>query len=323
MSEPRGALSTRPPAEHPVSRPAVPTGAGAGIPAGGSIPAGAGGRRRLIRLAVVAGPVLVAVAVAAVALSGGDHGTATRPAAGPPAHAAGPAGGSAEHAGSAGGASAGDTSAGDTGSHTDHAATGGTASGTPGATGAPAAGSPAGNNTHGFQLNVPLPRARFVLTDTTGARYDFGSRTQGRATLLYFGYTNCPDQCPTTLADIAAALRHLPADVRSKVLVVFVTTDPARDTPAVMGRYLAQFDPTFVGLTGTTAEVVRAQQAAQIPVSKPTVEKTKSPAGSTAHGGGALAYGLDDYAHLTYPAGTSVDDLTRDLPRLVAGSNGH
>ena len=64
--------------------------------------------------------------------------------------------------------------------------------------------------THGFRLNLPLPRPDFVLTDTRGRRYDFAARTRGRATLLYFGYTNCPYQCPTAMADIAVALRKLP-----------------------------------------------------------------------------------------------------------------
>jgi protein SCO1 len=177
--------------------------------------------------------------------------------------------------------------------------------------------------TRGFRLNVPLPRARFVLTDTSGDRYDFAARTRGRATLLYFGYTHCPDQCPTMLADIATALRHVPASVRAQLTVVFVTTDPARDTPAVLAAFLAHFDRSFVGLTGGQADVVRAQQAAQIPVSRPAVETTRAPAGATAHGGGALAYGRDDYAHLTYPAGTSVDDLVHDLPLLVAGAGEH
>jgi protein SCO1 len=171
---------------------------------------------------------------------------------------------------------------------------------------------------HGFRLNVPLPRAGFALTDTSGRRYDFATNTRGRVTLLYFGYTNCPDQCPTMLGVIATALREVPPAVRAKVTVVFVSTDPARDTPAVMRAYLDQFDRTFVGLTGTQAAVTQAQQAAQIPVSRPTAETTRANPGSTAHGGGALAYAPDDYAHLTYPAGTTVDDLRQDLPTLAA-----
>ena len=188
---------------------------------------------------------------------------------------------------------------------------------------APAHGAPVTpepDGLHGFRLNVPLPRPRFVLTDTAGRRYDFHARTQGRATLLYFGYTNCLDQCPTTLAGFARALDKLPAATRKQVTVVFVTTDPKRDTPAVLRDYLSYYRAGFVGLTGTQAEVEAAQQAASVVVSYPKPEERKANAFSTAHGGGALAYGRDDAAHVTYPAGTSVTDLVHDLPGLVAGT---
>ncbi|HVQ90241.1 MAG TPA: SCO family protein [Mycobacteriales bacterium] len=318
-----------PPAPPPGQRPLLDHGplldqgqlpAGSQLPAGGQLPGQrrAPGQnpptgrsrvpvRRRARLAVLASLVLAGAVLGSVALAGG--GPDARPAAAPeqqhPLPAAGPGG----TGGPGGTPPAGEPATG-----------GGTA---PVATGQPAAPATDRAGDRGFRLNVPLPRARFVLTDTTGARYDFASRTRGRPTLLYFGYTHCPDQCPIMLADIAVALRQLPAAVRAKVTVVFVTTDPARDTPAVLARFLAQFDPAFIGLTGTAADVVRAQQAAQIPVSRPAVETTKAPAGATAHGGGALAYGLDDYAHLTYPAGTSVDDLTHDLPGLVTGPDNH
>ncbi|MEN3356579.1 MAG: hypothetical protein V7637_561 [Mycobacteriales bacterium] len=259
----------------------------------------------------------LAVALAAVGLFAAGCGSAAPPAAAPVAQQQHPLPSSA--AGGLAGAGGAPAATGRTGAATGAAGSTGTV-GEPG-TGGGGGAVPGGDR--GFRLNVPLPRARFALTDTTGARYDFTARTRGRATLLYFGYTHCPDQCPTMLADIAAALRQLPAAVRSRVTVVFVTTDPQRDTPAVLAHFLAQFDPAFIGLTGDTAAVVRAQQAAQIPLSKPTPETTKAPAGSTAHGGGALAYGLDDYAHLTYPAGTSVEDLVHDLPALVTGTGGH
>ena len=173
---------------------------------------------------------------------------------------------------------------------------------------------------HGFRLNVPLPRPQFVLTDTGGQRYDFRARTHGRVTLLYFGYTSCPDQCPTTMAGVATALRQLPTGMRSKVTVVFVTIDPKHDTPAVLRERLGWYRADIVGLTGSQAAVEAAQRAARVTVSYPKPEKIKANALSTAHGGGMLAYGLDDYAHLTYPAGTAVSDLVRDLPELIRGN---
>ena len=106
----------------------------------------------------------------------------------------------------------------------------------------------------GLDLAEPYRRPSFTLTDTTGAAYDFKAATAGRPTLLFFGYTNCPDVCPTTMANVAVALRRLDPAVARDLQVVFVTTDPAFDTPAVLGEYLGRFDadlPTpFIGLTG-------------------------------------------------------------------------
>src|SRR6266550_8720606 len=79
----------------------------------------------------------------------------------------------------------------------------------------------------GGLVTPPLPKPRFVLTDTSGAPFDFWNRTQGSITLLFFGYTYCPDQCPMHMANIGAALKRLPPDIADQVKLVFVTTDPA------------------------------------------------------------------------------------------------
>jgi protein SCO1/2 len=88
----------------------------------------------------------------------------------------------------------------------------------------------------------------FTLTDQTGRPFTL-SALRGVPIVLFFGYTHCPDTCPTTLAKIAQAVRSpaAPRDVR----VAFITVDPARDSPTVLGRYLHLFDPRFIGLTGT------------------------------------------------------------------------
>src|SRR3712207_8127068 len=72
--------------------------------------------------------------------------------------------------------------------------------------------------------------------------YDFGAQTAGTPTLLFFGFTNCPDICPTTMADVAVALRGVDPALAEDVQVVFVTTDPAFDTPEVLTEYLGRFD---------------------------------------------------------------------------------
>jgi protein SCO1/2 len=173
--------------------------------------------------------------------------------------------------------------------------------------------SPAGPY-RGLQLDPAQPRPAFTLTDTAGARYDFGARTRGRPTFLYFGYTHCPDVCPTTMADVAAALRGVPDRLRGSVQVVFVTTDPRRDTGPVLARWLGQFDADlpgrFVGLTGTAAQLAAAQAAARVPVATDD--------GQT-HSAELLLYGTDDYDRVVYLDGSSPEDMRHDLPAVAAG----
>src|SRR5215467_3592343 len=103
----------------------------------------------------------------------------------------------------------------------------------------------------GGLVTPPLPKPAFVLTDTSGAPFDFRQKTDGYVTLLFFGYTYCPDQCPMHMANLGAALKKLPPAIAGQVKLVFVTTDPERDFPAVLRRWLDLFDPHFIGLTGT------------------------------------------------------------------------
>src|SRR5579883_721606 len=88
----------------------------------------------------------------------------------------------------------------------------------------------------GGVVTPPLPKPGFVLTDTSGGAFDFKQRTEGYVTLLFFGYTYCPDQCPMHMTNLGAALKKLPAGIAGQVKLVFVTTDPARDSPQVLRR---------------------------------------------------------------------------------------
>lgn len=108
-------------------------------------------------------------------------------------------------------------------------------------------------NAHGGSEG-PAIGGPFVLTDGGGARVTDAS-FNGDWRLVYFGYTHCPDACPTTLSALGAALDKLPAASRAQVRVLFVTVDPARDTPAVVGAYARAFGPEFVGLTGSQAQL--------------------------------------------------------------------
>jgi protein SCO1/2 len=101
--------------------------------------------------------------------------------------------------------------------------------------------------TSGTWLPTPRSVGDFTLEDQSGASFD-QARLAGAPTLVFFGFTHCPDVCPTTLFKLAELKRAAGiADLR----VLFVSVDPARDTPALLARYLSSFDPSFVGVTGT------------------------------------------------------------------------
>jgi protein SCO1/2 len=166
----------------------------------------------------------------------------------------------------------------------------------------------------GALITPPLAKPRFVLTDTSNSAFDFWERTQGSVTLLFFGYTYCPDQCPLHMANIGAALKKLPPRTASRVKLVFVTTDPARDTPAVLRRWLNHFDTRFIGLTGTEAAVQAVQQAAGVPIARKTGTSGNY---GVAHANYVLAYATDNLAHVIYPGGIGKDDWVHDLPLLL------
>ncbi len=170
----------------------------------------------------------------------------------------------------------------------------------------------------GGLVTPPLAKPRFVLTDTSGASFDFWNRTRGSVTLLFFGYTNCPGLCPMHMASIAAALNKLPSDIADQVKLVFVTTDPARDKPVKLRRWLDNFDKHFVGLTGTEAALEAAQKAAGVPPARKDGPLKGNY--SVAHANFVVAYTKDNLAHVIYPGGVSKDDWIHDLPELIKGN---
>jgi protein SCO1/2 len=166
----------------------------------------------------------------------------------------------------------------------------------------------------GVRPDAPFPRPSFTLTDTSGKPFDFAARTAGRPTILFFGYTECPDECPTAMADVASALRKVP-QLRDQVSVVFVSTDPARDTGSVTRRWLDRFDESFIGLTGSADQVAAAEKVSHIPLSSETPQADGSYAVN--HSSLLLGYGADDKARVVYPPGSKVSDIASDL-RLLA-----
>jgi protein SCO1/2 len=173
-----------------------------------------------------------------------------------------------------------------------------------------------GNELLGAVLHPANREPRIVLTDTSGQRYDLLTRNPGKVTLIYFGYTHCPDVCPTTMADIAEALRQSRPDVRRKVVVLFATVDPRRDSLPVLRHWLGDFDPSFIGLRGSLRQIVADQRAAGIPPSR--VE----PNGKTVeHSAIIAAFTPDRLEHVFYGENPStIEDLRHDLPILVTAA---
>jgi protein SCO1/2 len=166
----------------------------------------------------------------------------------------------------------------------------------------------------GSVVDPPQPKPSFTLTDTSREPYRFAPETEGKVTLLYFGYLNCPDICPVHLAQIAEVFDRLP-DVARDTEVVFVSVDPDRDSPQEIRQFLDNFDSRFVGLTGTRAELDEAQIAAGVP---PAVIGSEDDEYTVDHAGWVIAYGPDGLHHADYPFGTRQSEWANDLQILAA-----
>ncbi len=168
----------------------------------------------------------------------------------------------------------------------------------------------------GSPLPEPLSRPDFTLTDVNGRPWSFREETKGKVALLFIGYTHCPDICPVHMANLAAVMKDFPPRVEKDwVRVVFITADPERDTPERLKSWLAGFDPAFVGLRGTEAQVHAIEDALKLPHS--LVQPGDGNAYFVGHAGQVLAFGADGPARYAYPFGTRQRDWLKDLPRLV------
>ncbi len=110
----------------------------------------------------------------------------------------------------------------------------------------------------------PIPIGGPFQLEAAGGRTVTDKEFRGRWMLVYFGYTHCPDACPTALQDMAGALDELGQDARKKVAVVFITVDPARDTPQAMQDYVSGFDAPITGLSGSPEQIAAAARAYRV-----------------------------------------------------------
>lgn len=154
----------------------------------------------------------------------------------------------------------------------------------------------------------------FKLVDATG-RTVTDADYRGRYMMVYFGYTFCPDVCPAGLQVMAAALDKLGSKA-DKIVPIFISIDPARDTPAKMGEYVKSFGPRFVGLTGSEAEIAAAAKAYRVYFRK--VDDPKSPADYTMDHS-SIIYVMDPKGefvmHFTHA--TSADTIAERLGKVL------
>ncbi|MFD3917822.1 SCO family protein [Streptomyces sp. NPDC058595] len=168
-------------------------------------------------------------------------------------------------------------------------------------------------------LDKPFEKPDLVLKDTEGKTYDFREETKGKPTLIYFGYTHCPDVCPLTMSNIAIARKALPKADQDRLQVVFITTDPERDTSAELAKWLPSAgDPSFVGLTGDFPTIQAGARQVGIGIEPATKEKDGSVV--SMHGAQVIAFSpKTDGGYVLYGEDTTADDYTKDLPKLIKG----
>jgi protein SCO1 len=171
--------------------------------------------------------------------------------------------------------------------------------------------------TGGSSLPDPYSMPEVSLTDTSGRPYNLSTTPSKPVTLLFFGYTHCPDVCVAVLSDVSLALQRLaPAD-RDQIQMIFITTDPARDQEKRIRRYLDRFNPTFVGLTGPMSTIKRA--AGDVGVEIEGMRKLPSGGYEVGHSAQVIGFSRNSGVVIWTP-GTPVGALKHDFVLLVERS---
>jgi len=169
----------------------------------------------------------------------------------------------------------------------------------------------------GARLDRPYTAPTVELTDTEGAPYSLAADTDEPMTLVFFGYTHCPDLCPLVMNNLSAGLNRLDDEDRAQVDVVFVTTDPARDDAAALREYLDGFGDGYVGLTGDLEDVVAAGEPLHLYVN----DGKRLPSGGYDLGGHStfvLGIDEDDEAVIVWNQETSAAEFATDIHLLLS-----
>jgi protein SCO1/2 len=166
----------------------------------------------------------------------------------------------------------------------------------------------------GGALEPPRPAPDFTLKDPEGRPFRLSAQ-RGKVVVLSFGYTFCPDVCPTTLAELADVRAKL-GEAAKRVQVAFITVDPERDKPARLAEYTRYFDKTFAGLTGTPEQLAQVRKAYGV-----TAEKRVVPGTVAAYliDHSAFIYVIDPEGRLRlmFPFETPVETMVHDLQVLL------
>ncbi len=174
------------------------------------------------------------------------------------------------------------------------------------------------------------PKASFSNTDVTGLDYAKGfSLTdhhgqkrslddfRGKVVLVFFGFTHCPDVCPTTLSEMAGIMKSLGPDAH-RLQVLFITLDPARDTPALLADFVPAFDPSFIGLTGDQASIDAVAKDFKVFAQK--VPGKDGNSYTIDHTAGSYVFDRHGRIRLFVRHGQPGDGLLTDLKQLLAGA---
>lgn len=154
-----------------------------------------------------------------------------------------------------------------------------------------------------------------VLTSADGADYALTADTDKPLTLIFFGYTNCPDICGQVMATLAGTMKRLSEADRDRVEVVFITTDPARDTEEVVGHYVSRYDPEFTGLTGDLDDIIELGLSVGVGIEQG--EKLPSGGYDITHGTQVLALGEQDEVTMYWSESVSQAQLANDVHVLL------
>ena len=167
----------------------------------------------------------------------------------------------------------------------------------------------------GTPLDPPFEVSSTPLVDTDGAAYSLTTDTDKDLTLVFFGYTHCPDICGQVMATLAGTLARLDDELKDRLDVVFVTTDPARDDEATVEKYVDAFDPTITGLTGDLDDIVEVGRSKAVGVDQG--EKLPSGGYDVTHGTQVIGIDASDEAPVYWNADVSQAQLAHDVALLL------